>query len=202
MFIRAGMTHLSSDISNDSLSVMEWLLDAAEDDLVICPGGWVKTLNTFCAMMGWALTTSKSGWTSGAKAGLKAKDAQTLARQITTLSRFLAAGLRPETEVPENPEEYWDNLYRMPRDANAFDYLNLYGSRRDEEGEMYTSREARQGVFYRKYLDAVLKGVDQAKKEGGATGRAAATLDQVLHEGMDDYETSTAMDTQDLLSLW
>lgn len=38
MFIRAGMTHLSADISNSSLDVMEWLLDAAEDELSLAQG--------------------------------------------------------------------------------------------------------------------------------------------------------------------
>ncbi|KAL4722428.1 rRNA processing protein [Fusarium chlamydosporum] len=202
MFIRAGMTHLSADISNDSLGMMEWLLDVAENDLIVCPGGWVKTLNSFCAMMGWALTTSKTGWSSGTKAGLRAKDASAYARQIATLARFLEAGLRPEAEIPEDESEVWDNLYRIPQDSNAFEYLNLYGTRRDEEGEMYPSRDARQRVFERRFLEAVMKGADQAKKEGGATGRAAAGLDQVLQNGMGEYESSTAMDTQDLLSLW
>lgn len=202
MFIRAGMTHLSADISNDSLGVMEWLLDVAEDDLVSCPGGWVKTLNSFFASMGWSLTTSKAGWSSGSRTGLRAKDAQTYARQITTLSRFLQAGLRPETSIPDNASEYQDNLYRIPRESNAFDYLNLSGSRRDEEGEMYSNREARQRVFQRKFEEAMLRGVEQAKKEGGGTGRAAVLLDQVLLEGMGDYESSTAMDVQDLLDLW
>ncbi|KAI8682946.1 hypothetical protein LRP88_05086 [Fusarium phalaenopsidis] len=202
MFIRAGMTHLSADISNDSLGMMEWLLDVTEGDLVICPGGWVKTLNSFCAMMGWALSSSKAGWSSGSRSGLRPKDASTYARQITTLSRFIEAGLRHEEEIPDDESEIWDNLYRIPRDLNAFEYLNLYGSRRDEEGEMYPSRQARQRVFQRRFLEAIIKGADQAKKEGGATGRAAAGLDKVLEEGMGDYESSTAMDTQDLLSLW
>ncbi|KAK7426765.1 rRNA processing protein [Neonectria magnoliae] len=202
MFIRAGMTHLSADISNDTLGVMEWLLDVAEDDLVTCPGGWVKTLNSFCALMGWALSSPKSGWSSGSRAGLRAKDASTYARQITTLARFLEAGLRPETAIPDDALEKWDNLYCIPRDSNAFEYLNLYGSRRDEEGEMYPNREARQRVFERRFLEGVLKGADQAKKEGGATGRAAAILDKVLQEGMGDYESATAMETEDLLSLW
>ncbi|KAK7402481.1 rRNA processing protein [Neonectria punicea] len=202
MFIRAGMTHLSADISNDTLGVMEWLLDVAEDDLVTCPGGWVKTLNSFCALMGWALSSLKSGWSSGSRAGLRAKDASTYARQITTLARFLEAGLRSEIAIPDDDSEKWDNLYRIPRDSNAFEYLNLYGSRRDEEGEMYPNREARQRVFERRFLEGVLKGADQAKKEGGATGRAAAILDKVLQEGMGDYESATAMETEDLLSLW
>ncbi|KAF7554002.1 hypothetical protein G7Z17_g3254 [Cylindrodendrum hubeiense] len=202
MFIRAGMTHLSADISNDTLGVMEWLLNVAEDDLVTCPGGWVKTLNTFCALMGWALSSSNQGWSSAPRATLKAKGAVTYARQITTLAKFLEAGLRPETTIPEDESQTWENLYRIPRDSNAFEYLNLYGTRRDEEGEMYPNREARQRVFERKFLEAIMKGADHAKKEGGATGRAAATLDKVLQQGMGDYESATAVDTEDLLSLW
>ncbi|KAH7157448.1 Rix1 complex component [Dactylonectria estremocensis] len=202
MFIRAGMTHLSADISNDTLGVMEWLLEVAEDDLVTCPGGWVKTLTTFCALMGWALSSSNQGWSSAPRAGLKAKGAAAYARQIATLAKFLEAGLRPETAIPEDESQNWDNMYRIPRDSNAFEYLNLYGSRRDEEGEMYPTREARQRVFERRFLEAMMKGADQAKKEGGATGRAASALDKVLQNGMADYESLTAVDTQDLLGLW
>ena len=202
MYIRAGMTHLSSDISNDSLSVMEWLLEVADGELVTCPGGWVKTLSTFCAIMGWAVSSAAGGWTSGARAGLKAKDAQTLARQIAALTKFLQAGLKKEMSEDTHAARYWDNLYRVPRAPNAFEYLNLSGARRDEEGEMYSNREARQQVFHRRFLGPMTKGVEDSKKQGGATGRVASALEQMLREGMSDFEASTAMDTQDLLDLW
>ncbi|KAI9163283.1 Pre-rRNA-processing protein IPI1 [Paramyrothecium foliicola] len=203
MFVRAGMTHLSADISNDSLAVIEWLLEVAEDEIVACPGGWVKTLSTFCAMMGWPLSTTKSGWSSAPRPGLRAKDANTQARQIAALSRFLRAGLKAESvEDDDEDDEYLESVYRMPRTSNTFEYLNLTGARRDEEGEIYPSREARQGIFYRRFFSTIEKHVEQAKKEGGATGRAAVNLDQALTDGMGDYEPATAMDTQDLLELW
>jgi pre-rRNA-processing protein IPI1 len=202
MFVRAGMTHLSADISNDSLSVIEWLLDVADEEIVGCPGGWVKTLSTFCAVMGWPLNSTKSGWSSAPRPSLRAKDATTQARQIAALSRFLRAGLKPEVIEDDDEMEYLDSLYRMPRASNTFEYLNLTGARRDEESEMYLSREARQGVFYRRFFSVIEKQVEQAKKEGGAMGRAAANLDEALTEGMGDYMPSTAMDTQDLLELW
>ncbi|KOS19943.1 Pre-rRNA-processing protein IPI1 [Escovopsis weberi] len=203
MYIRAGMTHLSSDISSDALGVMEWLLDVAGDELVACPGGWVKTLSTFCVAMGWAASSSAAGWTSvGRTGGIKAKDAQTLSRQISVLSRFLQTGFRPETAAAPNHTQYWDNLYRAPRSASAFEYLNLFSVRRDEEGQMYPDREARQQIFHRRFLEPISKGVDKAKKEGGPTGRAAVALDQVLKKGMNDYQASTALDAQDLLDLW
>ncbi|KAL7792625.1 Rix1 complex component [Trichoderma ceciliae] len=202
MFIRAGMTHLSADISGDALGVMEWLLDVADDELVTIPGGWVKTLSIFCVTMGWSLSSSVPGWTSAARTGLRAKDAQTLARQISILSRFLQTGLRSETTPVPGPEEYWDNLYRLPRSSNAFEYLNLFGSRPDEEGEMYPNREARQQVFYRRFLEPISKGIENIKKEGGAVGRAAVGLDKVLKDGMGDYTAAAGMDAQDLLNLW
>ncbi|GJC82896.1 pre-rRNA-processing protein IPI1 [Colletotrichum liriopes] len=201
MYIRAGMTHLSADISNDSLSVLEWLLDVAEDETVSCPGGWVKTLNSFCALMGWTVKTS-TGWSTAPKTGLRTKDAQSHARQIAVLARFLQAGLKPEVAAPSNPYARAENMYRVPRTPNPFAYLNLFGTRRDEEAEMYNDRESRQRVFHRRFFDSFTRGVEQAKKEGGAIGRSAVQMDQALTEGMGGYEATSAVEPQDLLDLW
>jgi pre-rRNA-processing protein IPI1 len=201
MYIRAGMTHLSSDVSSDSLSVLEWLLEVAEDEVVTCPGGWVKTMNSFCAMMGWSVS-GNSGWSSGPKARIRTRDAHSTARLLSALTKFLQAGLKPEISIARNPNAYWDNMYRVPRNPDPFAYLNLFGSRRDEEGEMYADREARQRVFHKRFYELVMTGVEQAKKEGGANGRVAATLDQVLKTGMNDYEPSAAVEANDLLELW
>lgn len=200
MYIRAGMTHLSKDVNNDALSFLEWLLDAAADDLVSCPGGWVKPIKSFCAMLGWN-ATGNSSWTSAPSTSLRAKDMQAYARQISMLSRFLHAGLKIETPLPRNPNAYWEQLTRLPRQPNPFAYLNLFGPRRDEDGEMYIDREARQRVFGQQFLEVVSLRADRTKKEGGAPGRAAAALDQVLQEGMTGYEPSDDVDLQDLKNL-
>lgn len=201
LYIRAGMTHLSSEISNDSLSVLEWLLDVAEDETLSCPGGWVKTLKSFCALMGWSVKSS-TGWSSAPKTGLRPKDSQSHARQVGVLARFLRAGLKPELAAPSNPNAFHDNMYRIPRAPNPFAYLNLFGTRRDEDAEMYNDRESRQRVFHKRFLESFNRGIDQAKKEGGATGRSAVGLEQALKEGMDGYEPTSAVDPQDLLDLW
>jgi pre-rRNA-processing protein IPI1 len=203
MFVRAGMTHLSVDINNDALGVMEWLLEVAADDIVECPGGWVKTLKSFCAMMGWVLTKTESGWSQGAHNGLRAKNVQTQARQIAALSRFLQAGLKPEAVQPpvDDLTALRESVYRLPREPNAFAHLNLAGLPRDEDGEMYQYRDARQRILHRRFYAALAKNVEQAKKEGGAAGRAAAVLDKVLEEGMADYEDFEIMDEDYLLNL-
>ncbi|KAB5559977.1 Rix1 complex component [Coniochaeta sp. 2T2.1] len=193
MYVRAGMTHLSSEIRTDTLSVLDWLLDSASDEAVSCPGGWMKTLNSFSAMLGWnpsiGNATDSKGWTTASKATLGAtKGGNAQARQIQVLARFLQAGFKPDAQLAYDPQAFWDNIYRLPRRPNPFAYLNLFGPARDEEGEMYPDRESRQRVFHSRWSKAIGKGLEEAKKEGGAVGRAAAVLDQTLKDGMGDYK--------------
>ncbi|KAF4124652.1 pre-rRNA-processing protein IPI1 [Geosmithia morbida] len=206
MFVRAGMTHLSADVSNDAIGFLDWLLAAAGEDLVSCPGGWVKTLNTFCAILGWAVSAGKDGWSSGGRSmgSNRSKASSAQARTIDSLTTFLRAGFLVEEEPASDGDEVWKQLYMVPRDPNAFAYLNLTGQRRDEDGEMYADRESRQRVFHRRFYGPISKGATALKKEGGAPGRATTVLDQLLHspQGMGDYEPQGAVDTEDLLSLW
>ncbi|KAL1891754.1 rRNA processing protein [Sporothrix stenoceras] len=236
LYIRAGITNLSSAVRDDALGALEWLLDVAGDELVACPGGWLKTLNGLGAMMGWvaavqtntfsstganSVSFSSSGWSSapktsfagsstatlvkgGGSGGSKAMRSTSFARQMAALTKFLEIGLRKETPAPYSPQAYWDSLYRRQPSAltldgvnsnstsssstlNPFGHLNLFGAPRDEDSEMYADREDRQRVFAKRWQAAIARGIEEARREGGAVGRAAATLDDVLHAGMDDY---------------
>ncbi|KAK3330969.1 Rix1 complex component [Apodospora peruviana] len=189
MYIRGGMTHLSADIRADTLNVMEWLLEVAGDEVVSCPGGWLKTLNSFSSMLGWNPSVGSAvvskGWTSASKTtmGVATKKGipEAQARQIAVLAKFLEVGFRPETPTPYDPGRYWDNIYRLPETANPFAYLNLFGTPRDEDSEMYPDRLSRQRVFEAKWKGAIFTGMDGAKREGGAVGRSASMLDKVLN---------------------
>ncbi|KAL2149932.1 hypothetical protein VTH82DRAFT_7608 [Thermothelomyces myriococcoides] len=189
MYIRGGMTHLSNDIRGDTLNVLEWLLEIAGDEAVSCPGGWLKTLNSFSSMLGWnpnvgSALTSK-GWTSSSRATLGTKKGPEIqARQIQVLAKFLQVGFKPEAPEPYNPMAYWDNIYRLPDTPNPFAYLNLFGTPRDEDSEMYPDRVSRQRIFDTKWRAAISTGMESAKKEGGAVGRAASTLDKALAAGL------------------
>ncbi|OAA61836.1 rRNA processing protein [Niveomyces insectorum RCEF 264] len=224
LYVRAGITHLSAAVRDDALSAFEWLLDVAGDELVACPGGWLKTLNGFGAMMGWvaspgpssgggggggtqandgtaAVALSSSGWSAapktsfaGSSTALQTRGSggahtsgQAFARQVAALTKFLELGLRRTEPAPYDPQGYWANLYERPTTANPFGHLNLFGAPRDEDSEMYADREARQRVFAKRWQAAVGKGIEAARREGGAVGRAAATLDEVLQAGMSDY---------------
>ncbi|AEO65102.1 uncharacterized protein THITE_2111737 [Thermothielavioides terrestris NRRL 8126] len=190
MYIRGGMTHLSNDIRSDTLNVLEWLLEVAGSEAVSCPGGWLKTLNSFSSMLGWnpsvGSAISNKGWTSASRATLgtkKGPEART--RQIQVLAKFLQTGFRPEAPVPYSRTAYWDNIYRLPGTPNPFAYLNLFGTPRDEDSEMYPDRISRQRIFDAKWRAAIFAGMNDAKKEGGMVGRAAATLDRALSCGLE-----------------
>ncbi len=192
------MTHLAAEIRADALVVLEWLLEVAKEEVVSCPGGWVKTLKNFMSMMGWASSNGSSKWTSASKASF-GKTGKDFPRQLLILSQFLRVGL---VEVEEVRDVKTGGLFPLvdvdrhmiPTRSNAFAHLNLFGSSRDEEGEMYIDREDRQRVFHRHFQDIVEAGMGNAKKEGGEAGRAAAVLAKVLKEGMADY--SDVNDTQ------
>ena len=186
------MTHLAAEIRTDALAVLEWLLEVAKEDVVSCPGGWVKTLKSFMSMMGWASSSGSTTWTSGSKVTF-GKAGKAFPRQLLVLTKFLRAGL-VESEVVGNVPvsgglfPLWDvEKHMIPTRSNAFAHLNLFGSSRDEEEEMYIDREDRQNVFHRRFRPAVEFGVEKSRKEGGEIGRAAAVLTTALMEGMNDY---------------
>ena len=198
LYTRAGMTHLAAEIRVDALAVLEWLLEVAKEDIVTCPGGWVKTLKSFMSMMGWAISSGTSKWTSGSKASF-GKAGKSLPRQLLVLAQFLKAGLAESGDDVAAASGGMFPLYdverhMIPKRSNAFAHLNLFGSSRDEEGEMYIDREDRQRVFQKRFQGAIEVGIANAKKEAGEAGRAAAVLTKVLREGMADY--SGVDDTQ------
>jgi pre-rRNA-processing protein IPI1 len=205
-YIRMGMLHLSRDVNNDSLSVMEWLLDVAGSEVVSSPGGWVKPINCFCASLGWA-DASNSNWSSAPHAGLLSTHTQLHAKQMTVFAKFLEAGFKPEVAVPRNPNAYWDSFTRMPIQPHPFAYIHntfqrILGSERDQEGVAYSYRDERQKIFERRFLDNVTRRNERLKKEGGVLGRAAALLDRAVKEGMQDFNPSDVVDARDLLDLW
>lgn len=186
------MTHLAAPIRVDALTLLEWLLEVAKEDIVTCPGGWVKTLKSFMSMMGWASSSGSTKWTSASRASF-GKAGKAFPRQLIMLAKFLRAGLVEEkTESPTNSSNSMFPLcnvevHMIPARSNAFAHLNLFGSSRDEEGEMYIDREDRQRVFATRFQPAVMEGLENVKKEAGEAGRAAAVLSKALREGMVDY---------------
>lgn len=203
LYIRAGMTHLAAEIRLDALSVLEWLLDVAQEDVVVCPGGWMKTLKAFVSMLGWASVSGTNKWTATSRASFNSgKATKTFPRQLLVLSQFLKMGLVPASTdgiaLISRGANFptWDmDCHMIPSRSNAYAHLNLFGSTRDEEGEMYIDREDRQRAFARRFGTTVYKGVENAKKEGGEVGRAAAILSKILAEGMVDFDGVDGDDT-------
>jgi pre-rRNA-processing protein IPI1 len=189
---RAGMTHLSNDIRVFALDVLEWLLSVAGDEVVSCTGGWVKMLKCFLGLLGWQ-TAAAGKWSTTKSFSKAGGDAKLQVKQINMLASFLKAGIVPsQTEAQiytgSNVFPLWQTEHHLlPQYSNAYAHLNLFGTIRDEESEMYEDREDRQRVFHEKAEAAITVGLVQATKGGGELGRAAAQLRRVVKDGMADY---------------
>ncbi|KAI1408077.1 Pre-rRNA-processing protein IPI1 [Hypoxylon sp. FL1857] len=205
LYIRGTMTNISQEVKDDGLNYMEWLLDVAGEDVVSSAGCWVKPLRDFMSVLGWTIkvtpaTASKSGWTSAPRTTFGAKKyGQSFPRQMLVLAKFLEMGFKPGMPIPWTSNDWFSNIGCVPRTPDPFGYLGLFKPPRDEDGEIYRNREDRQDIFQKRFMAAVEAGVDMAKKEGGTAGRAAATLDQVLRDGMGDYEQNSRLDDDEHL---
>lgn len=194
------MTHLSQDVKDDGLNYMEWILDVAGEEMVASPGCWVKPLKDFMSVLGWTVSAAPSlaangGWTSAPRTTFGSKKfGQSFPRQMMVLAKFLELGFKPEASSPWHSSDWVGSVSTLPRVPDPFGYLGLFKPPRDEDGEIYRNREDRQEIFSRRFMDAVEVGIDMAKKEGGAAGRAASLLDQALKDGMGDFERATRGD--------
>lgn len=184
------MTHLATEIRDDALNVLEWLLDVTGDASVKCPGGWIKTLNSFLSMMGWTPDKSASKWSSESKVTFSNKANKSFARQLVLLAKFLKAGLEDEVMLEKrslNEIKFDPRTYMIPTVSDPFGYLNLFGKPRDEDGTAYMDADARRRVFHKRFLNTIEKGAEDARKAGGETGRAGSTLAKVVQEGMANF---------------
>ena len=193
LYIRAGMTHLAADIRATAVEMLAWLLEVSGQETVSCAGGWVKTLKCFLAILGWQNEDGSAKWSGGrvslGKAGLEGKS---LVKSLTVLATFLKVGLLTS---PDGAGEgllgdfplWHSRFHTMPKNSNFFAHLNLFGTPRDAENEMYEDREERQRVFHTRFERSIKNGLEAAKKEGGEVGRAAATAVKAITEGMGVY---------------
>lgn len=187
------MTHLASEIRSSAIDVLEWLLEIGPEEVVSCPGGWIKTLRCFLGVLGWHVDSSDAWKASYAKPGSEGK---TRVKQVNALAALIKAGLGPaEVNNTKNTREIGEATvfplrhvqhHLVPSHPNAYGYLNLFGIPRHDDNDMYTDKGERQTAFRRIAQGAIEKGLEQALKEGGETGRSAAWLRKAADEGMKD----------------
>ena len=194
LYIRAGMTHLAADIRSSSMDILSWALESAGSEIVSCAGGWVKTLKSYLAVLGWSNEEQSASWSSNkASFGKSGSEGKAFVKNLTVLAMFLRAGLIKPPQPSEPPPRSTFPLkhvshHVLPTKSNCYAHLNLFGSPRDEESEMYEDREDRQRIFHKRFFKAIERGTDAIRREGGELGRAAAAITKVVVEGMADYE--------------
>ena len=190
-YVRAGMTHLAADIRLFSIEILAWSLDLAADEVVSCAGGWVKTLNCFLALLGWH-TQESSNWSSNrisfGKVG--GGDGKAQARNLQVLAEFLRAGFCSPSLTFEGEDGKLSSSFPLwhteshvvSTKSNAYAYLNLFGSPKDDEVDMLEDRDDRIRVFNERFASSVSNGLASARKDGGEVGRAAGLVTKALKD--------------------
>ena len=196
-YVRAGMTHLAADIRVTAIEVLSWLVECAGEQVVSCAGGWIKTLNCFLSVLGWHTEESARWSSSRATFGKSGNQGRPMVKVLAVLAGFLEAGigepsgtstgelLEQDDSASAWPFPLCQTAQHMVSDSSApYTYLNLFGQPRDEEGEMYETREDRYRVFETRFLPAVDRGLKSAREEGGELGRASSGVSKVLKEAL------------------
>jgi pre-rRNA-processing protein IPI1 len=194
LYTRAGMTHLSADIRSTSLDVLDWLLETNGEAVVNCAGGWVKMLQTFQNLLSWRSTNVTHSnldgqWSTTKPTNTKVGTDKLLVHQLSTLANFLSAGLkRPILDTNAQaayaaasfPIWHMRNHLITTR-SSPYNHLNLFGTPREVDNEVYDDVEDRADIFHMLDLAAIFGcGVKDAKSLGGEVGRAAASVDKAL----------------------
>ncbi|KMQ46708.1 pre-rRNA-processing protein ipi1 [Trichophyton rubrum] len=193
-YVRAGMTHLAADIRLSSVEILSWLLSVAGQELVSAAGGWVKTLNCFLSLLGWH-TESSTKWSSNKTSfGKSGSEGKLTARVLQIFAEFLQAGIGKPDEQSLSKEGQGVNdsqacfplrhvqYHLLPTKSSPFSYLDLFGSIKSEEADMYESREDRLRVFTQIFHLPVQRGLDAARQDGGEIGRVSAAARKVLRD--------------------
>ncbi|KAJ5608724.1 Pre-rRNA-processing protein ipi1 [Penicillium herquei] len=195
-YVRAGMTHLAPDIRVSAVEILSWLVESAGEQVVSCAGGWIKTLNCFLSVLGWHTDESAKWSSTRASFGKSGSKGKPMVKVLGALAEFLDAGVgEPGASAGVNGDQNGNDAsgssafpfplsgtehHMISASGAPYAYLNLFGQPRDEEGEMYETREDRYRVFATRFLPAVDRGLKSAREEGGELGRAASGVTKVL----------------------
>ncbi|KAL2827711.1 Rix1 complex component [Aspergillus cavernicola] len=171
---------------NCFLSVLGWHVEGGSK--------WTSVSTSSTSTSSSTTASSSAGGARGSfgKAGSKGRPQ---VKVLTVLAEFLQAGIGSVSESEAEAIESESGgggggsfpimqlpAQMIPQTAAPYIHLNLFGKPRDEEGEMYETREDRYRVFEGRFLGAVEKGVEGARQEGGEVGRASAGVRRVLIE--------------------
>ncbi|KAK2875668.1 rRNA processing protein, partial [Arthroderma sp. PD_2] len=193
-YIRAGMTHLAADIRLSSVEILSWLLSIAGQEVVSAAGGWIKTLNCFLSLLGWHSEASTKWSSNRATFGKSGSEGKLIARILQVFAEFLRTGIGPSDDPNATGEGQGvtdgavsfplrqTQYHLLPTKASPFAYLDLFSNVKNEEGDMYESREDRLRVFAQLFQLPVERGIDAARQEGGESGRASAGVRKILRE--------------------
>ncbi|PNS14825.1 hypothetical protein CAC42_2054 [Sphaceloma murrayae] len=204
IYVHIGLTHMAADIRMSTLDVLDWLLKAAGDATVSCSGGWSGTIKRLSGVLGWqsevttgrgnvGVPVTQKGWTNVPRT--KLEDTKLRARQISSLANLLETGLQspdPETLTTLRQRQaalafpLWNmHAQLMGNTPNPFVHLDLFAeaeATKDDDSVVIVDWLGRQNVLRSTHASGIIKGISDAKKEGGEIGRAARSVERVIKD--------------------
>jgi len=120
-----------------------------------------------------------------------AVEGKPLIRNMQVLAEFITAGL--DNGADDNSLEglhqrsfifpLRDVTYHyLPEKSNAYAYLSLFGTPKDDDNAMLETREDRLRAFDEHFRGTIELNLESAKSEGGELGRAAALVTKALRD--------------------
>jgi pre-rRNA-processing protein IPI1 len=204
VFVRAGLTHLSSDISNDALSLLTWLLDVAPYETIVCQGGWLQTLRSLCSILGWSSPVD-GGWSDGKNQYHVSIHAKPQAERLTVLARLLNIGLQqdPAPDLKGVDFNVWSSLmFTSAVQCPVLNHLEITAGVCDDDLTEYIHRESRQHVLATSFLDTIQDSASLGSRDASIARSALASVLDVISRGMADYETDLYSSIEEIAALW
>ncbi|KAH3679522.1 hypothetical protein WICPIJ_008597 [Wickerhamomyces pijperi] len=198
LYIHSAMTHINSDIRNDSVKFLDILIKYGKDAVI--RSAWVKTLKAYFSLLSWTLNDSKQSvslaitTSSVTKTSSKSKGVI-----LDSFVKFIKAGVQDEQLDPSEVNitiHHLTGKYLIPSTPQPFAQLKLF--QRETLADDSTTKnkntvdttidlntvscedsQTRTKVLVEFFIPQIIKHSKEVVKEGGEQGKAARSLEKL-----------------------
>ncbi|ANZ75189.1 BA75_03046T0 [Komagataella pastoris] len=192
LFISSAMSHINTDIRNDSTKFLRVILKYGPG--IIVRSSWVKILKNYCQLLNWHLEQAKKSLVLAVNSSSVIVNKKPKENHLQVLAEFLKLGTSGEKEAQSTLKfkaiHPLTAVYMFPATPEPFGQLNLYKktelivSHKENEEEIIRDLDSincedehtRITVFIQHFKKPVTDGLKSLIKEGGNLGKEANTL--------------------------
>lgn len=211
LYIHSAMTHISSDIRNDSVKFLDILIKHGRDSLV--RSAWVKTLKAYFSILAWTLNESKQSVSLAITTSSVTKtSSKSKAGILDSFVKFIKAGVEDEQLDPEQIKitvHHLTGKYLIPSTPQPFAQLKLFHrpeattknkNTTDQTIDLNTisceDSKTRTKVLVEFFVPQIKKHVGNVIKEGGEQGKAARSLEKLCENVLEKVRKQEEEDAE------